>query len=122
MRRKRARCAESGRAGRVPAGVRRPSLARLAVVGDAAKHSQKRSFRGCSDVDRSLRRRVIHLVRRRAGPLCRGQRTVMYDYANEALSRPTNGLADLHLVLAHAVMGDDAGGRGSRIEPCLVEP
>ena len=31
----------------------------------------------------------------------------MYDYANRALSRPTSGLADLHVVLVQAVMGDD---------------
>src|SRR6516225_7053385 len=33
---------------------------------------------------------------------------VMYDYAGEALPRPASGLADLHVILAHAVMGDDA--------------
>src|ERR1700731_2197185 len=32
----------------------------------------------------------------------------LYDYAKSALSRPGNGLADLHVILAHAVMGDDA--------------
>jgi tetratricopeptide (TPR) repeat protein len=32
----------------------------------------------------------------------------MYDYAGEALPRPGSGLADLHVILAHAVMGDDA--------------
>ena len=32
----------------------------------------------------------------------------LYEYANSALSRPGNGLADLHVVLAQAVMGDDA--------------
>lgn len=29
------------------------------------------------------------------------------DYAGEALPRPGSGLADLHVILAHAVMGDD---------------
>ena len=33
---------------------------------------------------------------------------IMYDYAGEALPRPGSGLADLHVILAHAVMGDDA--------------
>jgi hypothetical protein len=33
---------------------------------------------------------------------------VMYDYAGEALSRPSSGLPDLHVILAHAVMGDFA--------------
>ena len=33
---------------------------------------------------------------------------VIYDYAGEALPRPGSGLADLHVILAHAVMGDDA--------------
>ncbi len=33
---------------------------------------------------------------------------LMYDYAGEALPRPGSGLADLHVILAHAVMGDDA--------------
>jgi tetratricopeptide (TPR) repeat protein len=33
---------------------------------------------------------------------------VMYDYAREALPRPGSGLADLHVILAHAVIGDDA--------------
>ena len=32
----------------------------------------------------------------------------MHDYANSALPRPGSGLADLHVILAHAVMGDDA--------------
>jgi tetratricopeptide (TPR) repeat protein len=31
----------------------------------------------------------------------------MYDYAKSALPRPGSGLADLHVILAHAVMGDD---------------
>src|SRR5262249_43277313 len=33
---------------------------------------------------------------------------VMYDYAGNALARPGSALADLHVILAHAVMGDDA--------------
>jgi len=32
----------------------------------------------------------------------------LYDYANSALPRPGNGLADLHVILALAVIGDDA--------------
>jgi tetratricopeptide (TPR) repeat protein len=32
----------------------------------------------------------------------------MYDYASTALPRPGSGLADLHVILAQAVMGDDA--------------
>ena len=32
----------------------------------------------------------------------------LYDYANSALPRPGGGLADLHVILAQAVMGDDA--------------
>ena len=32
----------------------------------------------------------------------------LYDYANSALPRPGTGLADLHVILAQAVMGDDA--------------
>ncbi|HXP06184.1 MAG TPA: tetratricopeptide repeat protein [Stellaceae bacterium] len=32
----------------------------------------------------------------------------MYDYANSALPLPGSGLADLHVILAQAVMGDDA--------------
>jgi hypothetical protein len=32
----------------------------------------------------------------------------LYEYANSALPRPANGLADLHVILAQAVMGDDA--------------
>ncbi len=32
----------------------------------------------------------------------------LYDYANTALPRPGSGLADLHVILAQAVMGDDA--------------
>jgi tetratricopeptide (TPR) repeat protein len=31
----------------------------------------------------------------------------MYEYARSALPRPGNGLADLHVILAHSVMGDD---------------
>ena len=33
----------------------------------------------------------------------------LYDYADSALPRPGSGLADLHLILVQAVMGDDAG-------------
>jgi tetratricopeptide (TPR) repeat protein len=33
----------------------------------------------------------------------------MYDYASSALPRPGSGLADLHVMLAQAVMGDDDG-------------
>jgi tetratricopeptide (TPR) repeat protein len=33
----------------------------------------------------------------------------LYDYAKSALPRPGNGLADLHVILAQAVMRDDAG-------------
>jgi hypothetical protein len=33
----------------------------------------------------------------------------LYDYANSALPRPGSGLADLHVILAQAVMGDDTG-------------
>lgn len=33
----------------------------------------------------------------------------MHEYANSALPRPGSGLADLHVVLAQAVIGDDAG-------------
>ena len=33
----------------------------------------------------------------------------MHAYANSALPRPGSGLADLHVILAHAVMGDDPG-------------
>src|SRR6185369_9328232 len=32
----------------------------------------------------------------------------LYEYANRALPRPGSGLADLHVILAHVVMGDDA--------------
>jgi tetratricopeptide (TPR) repeat protein len=32
----------------------------------------------------------------------------LYDYANRSLPRPGNGLADLHIILAQAVMGDNA--------------
>ena len=32
----------------------------------------------------------------------------LYDYATSALPRPSAGLADLHVILAQAVMGDDA--------------
>jgi len=33
----------------------------------------------------------------------------LHDYANSALPRPGSGLADLHVILAQAVMGDGAG-------------
>ena len=42
----------------------------------------------------------------------------MYDYAAEKLPRPSSGLADLHVILAHAVIGDDAvlAARNRQIE------
>ena len=33
----------------------------------------------------------------------------LHDFANSALPRPGSGLADLHVILAQAVMGDDGG-------------
>ena len=33
----------------------------------------------------------------------------MHEYANSALPSPGSGLADLHVILAQAVMGDEAG-------------
>ncbi len=38
----------------------------------------------------------------------------LYDYANSALPRPGSGLADLHVILAQAVMGDDTGLKARR--------
>jgi tetratricopeptide (TPR) repeat protein len=32
----------------------------------------------------------------------------MYEYANRALPRPGSGLADLHVILSHSVIGDEA--------------
>ena len=32
----------------------------------------------------------------------------LHDYANSALPRPGSGLADLHVILAHSVLGDEA--------------
>ena len=44
----------------------------------------------------------------------------MHDYANRALPRPGSGLADLHVILAQAVMGDD-GARSREIEDLARE-
>jgi tetratricopeptide (TPR) repeat protein len=42
----------------------------------------------------------------------------IHEYADSALPRPGNGLADLHVILAKAVMGDDGGldARASQME------
>jgi hypothetical protein len=47
----------------------------------------------------------------------------LYDYASRALPRPGNGLADLHVILAQAVMGDDAAldARGRQMEELARE-
>ena len=47
----------------------------------------------------------------------------LHDYANSALPRPGNGLADLHVILAQAVMGDDAAldARARQIEEMARE-
>lgn len=47
----------------------------------------------------------------------------MYEYANSALSRPGSGLADLHVILAQAVMGDAAAldARARQIEDLARE-
>jgi tetratricopeptide (TPR) repeat protein len=47
----------------------------------------------------------------------------LYDYANGALPRPGGGLADLHVVLAQAVRGDDAAldARARQIEDLARE-
>lgn len=43
---------------------------------------------------------------------------LLYEYAGEAMPRPASGLADLHVILAHAVMADDAAleARNRQIE------
>ena len=38
----------------------------------------------------------------------------LHDYANSALPRPGSGLADLHVILAQAVMGDESRARRAR--------
>jgi hypothetical protein len=47
----------------------------------------------------------------------------LYDYANSALPLPGNGLADLHVILAQAVIGDDAApdARGRQIQELARE-
>jgi tetratricopeptide (TPR) repeat protein len=47
----------------------------------------------------------------------------MHDYANSALSRPSSGLADLHVILAQAVMGETAApnGRANQIDDLARE-
>ncbi|MGC2201468.1 MAG: hypothetical protein WA633_15170, partial [Stellaceae bacterium] len=47
----------------------------------------------------------------------------LYGYANSALPRPGNGLADLHVILVEAVMGGDAAldGRARQIEELARE-
>ena len=47
----------------------------------------------------------------------------LHDYANSSLPRPGNGLADLHVILAEAVMGDEAppGTRARQIEAVARE-
>ena len=47
----------------------------------------------------------------------------LYDYANDALPRPGSGLADLHVILAHVVMGDEAGlaARAGQMETAAGE-
>jgi tetratricopeptide (TPR) repeat protein len=47
----------------------------------------------------------------------------LYDYANSALPRPGSGLADLHVILAQAVGGDDAAldARARQIEELARE-
>src|SRR6266446_3676431 len=47
----------------------------------------------------------------------------LHGYANSSLPQPGNGLADLHVILAQAVMGDDAGlaSRSRRMEDMARE-
>jgi len=47
----------------------------------------------------------------------------LYEYATSALPSPGSGLADLHVILAQAVMGDDAGlaSRNRRMEAMARE-
>jgi tetratricopeptide (TPR) repeat protein len=47
----------------------------------------------------------------------------LYEYATSALPSPGSGLADLHVILAQAVMGDDAGlaSRSRRMEAMARE-
>jgi tetratricopeptide (TPR) repeat protein len=43
------------------------------------------------------------------------------EYAGDALSRPGSGLADLHVVLAQAIMGGETGARARQIEELVHE-
>src|SRR5262249_58032966 len=47
----------------------------------------------------------------------------LHEYANSALPRPGNGLADLHIILAQAVMRDEAalGARARQMEALAGE-
>jgi tetratricopeptide (TPR) repeat protein len=47
----------------------------------------------------------------------------LYDYANDALPRPGSGLADLHVILAYVVMGDEArlAARARQMETAAQE-
>jgi hypothetical protein len=47
----------------------------------------------------------------------------LYNYANSALPRPGSGPADLHVILAHVVMGDEAGltARARQMETAAQE-
>ena len=47
----------------------------------------------------------------------------LYNYATSKLPSPGSGLADLHVILTHAVMGDDAGldSRSRRMEDMARE-
>ena len=47
----------------------------------------------------------------------------MYEFANRALPRPGSGLADLHVILSHCVMGDEAAldARGRQMEELARE-
>ena len=63
------------------------------------------------------------------GPSSRASRATprpgarLHDYANSALPRPGNGLYDLHVILAQAVMGDEAApdARARQIEALARE-
>jgi hypothetical protein len=72
----------------------------------------------------TVRRRCVLVARRtRRHPRDPAARRGLYEYASSALPRAGNGLADLHVILAQAVMGDDVAldARGRQMQELARE-
>ena len=92
-----------------PLAVRtaRPAIA-LSVGAVSGRHRARPAQRRAAAENVGRRRRILWRSELAGQPRDADAWRALHEYANSALPRPGSGLADLHVILAQAVMGDDA--------------